>query len=777
MKKIFSLAIISLITLSAFATDYTYGDNNNTLSAVLPLTTSSSTYTSISQQLFLASDLTGIEAGAGDITALTFYYGGKSNNTAVRAVSRTIEIYISAVSSSFTEFQINSTNHRFKFVDPGTKVYDGAFTTEAISAGEVKTKKINLSNSFAWDGTKNIVITMFDKTNTKFYSTSDYSDVNLRFALIQVEPARFVHIHQMTESSDEFSTYKSSLANKEGETYSTPNTDDGQRTSHHWVNRITFSISTTIPAPTNLAASSITSSSATLSWDAAAGATGYNVRWGKTSGSLDHSQSNVAATSLAISDLDDGETYYFDVQTITAGGTSAYASEANFTTTTVAHIHDGITFSKWASTTSMPTSGNYYLANDVTYDFYEGGYLNLAGDLNLCLNGHTINLGTKSINVTNGHTMTLFDHVGGGKITGLVAGLDGSLTFQGVISVENGGTLVLREGEVENTKPADDPEYKSIAIANGGTLIISGAPVISGNDMDIFLPPTIPAKVITIQSGKPLTNTTPYKVYKSDGVITSGWANMSGADPADYFVSANPNKSINYNGSEAELISILNLSDNADNSSQISGNNGQVRYVTTNRSFTAGMYNTICMPFALSSAQIESVFGAGTDVQELSSSTYDGEYIDMYFSPVSAMAANTPYLINPANNVANAAFNGVTIVDATPATVSTSFVDLTGITSITALTASEDRYLLGANNKLGYLEANGNLKGMRAYFDTHNLGGGAAPAKRLRIAPDQSMPSALDEATTDKQVRKHMENGQLIIIRDGKRYNALGAEL
>ena len=653
----------------------------------------------------------------------------------------------------------------------GTKVYAGSFNTEAVSTTDgVKSVKITFDAPFHWDGESNIVMTVVDSTKSQIGSNA-YS--NLKFYITEVSPSRARFLHKYWTGSDQVDSWVGDL-DRYGDAYGSLVNDSATMAGKRkYVPKTTFSITPTIPAPTNLAASSITTSSATLSWNAAAGATGYNVRWGKTSGSLDHSQNNVAATSLAISGLDDGETYYFDVQTVTAGGTSAFSSEANFNTAAVTHEHNGISFNKWASTTSLPTSGNYYLNTDVAYDFYEGGYLDLAGDLNLCLNGHTIDLGTKSINVTNGHTMTLFDHVGGGKITGFVAGDNGTYTFQGVISVENGGTLVLREGEVENTYPAGDPEYKSIAIASGGTLIISGEPAISSNEIDIFLAPTIPAKVITIESGKPLTNSTPYKVYKSDGMLTSGWANMSGADPKDHFVSANPNKIVCLKDGEAALRTALNLSESSDNDAIGDNYNQTVVVAITRSTLTSASYNTICLPFALSNAQLEEVFGAGYDLEEFVSSEIDGDILNLSFNKVTSLVAGKPYLLQPASDVTNPSFEGVTISATSPADqISDEFISFHGTFAPTELTGGNKNLLfLGAENELFWPASTGDIKGFRAYFEVK---GAAQKAKAARIVKKEDQAQALDNIENTRPAQKRILNGQLVIEKNGTFYNAQG---
>lgn len=794
MKKITTLLFAICIGIAAFATDYTVEPTEAIPSYTIPIFLYSTSNYTITQQILLASEFLDNEhhlATEGDITSISFYYGAKTGGSyTAEPLTRNIQIFLMQVpaagASAFNSYEIVA--HKEYEYSPtdyvslikcdedgnaGTSVFNGSFTTEQVTTAEgQKELKLNIT-PFHWDGSSNIVMTVVDMSNTLIPSNANS---NLKFYISQTSNPRFWY-YKFADTTDRTNKLKDGgLSGTYGDRWSansTKNTLTDQTSGRSYVPKTTFTISTTIPVPTNLSASSITTSSATLSWNAAAGATGYNVRWGKTSSSLDHSQNNVAATSLAISDLDDGETYYFDVQTITAGGTSAWASEANFKTTAIVHEHNGISFNKWASTTSMPTSGNYYLNTDVTYDFYEGGYLNLAGDLNLCLNGHTINLGTKSINVTNGKTMTIFDPIGGGKITGFVPGQEGSYTYQGVISVENGGTLILREGEVENTYPDDDPEYKSIAIAVGGTLILSGAPVISSNEMDIYLPPTIPAKVITIESGKPLTNTTPYKVYKSSGVITSGWANMSGADPRNYFESANSARSICLNEGEASLRLLLNLSEFSLNSS-IGTSSGQVADVNLTRSLTSSQYNTFCLPFALSDAQLQEFFGAGYDLEELTSSSLEGDVLSLEFERKYALEAGKPYLLQPSVNVTNPSFDGVTIAATSAGTTETSYIDFKGIYSPTSLTGGNKNLLfLGAGNELFWPSSTGNMNGFRAYFEVKGLA--QQNAVKARIVYSQDAATALDQTESARhKAEKFIRNGQLIIERNGFEYNAQG---
>lgn len=764
MKKLFTLLCIlalSLTTVSVHANTVTIPNDpatalspTNYLPTALNTGTTSSAGTfSVSQQLYFASELSA--ASSTTITAITFYCNNGFK------VNRKLRVWMN--NTSITAFSTSTTEPNF--VDPGTFVYSSkkGDTDSGVDIERGEAYTLTFDTSFEWDGTSNIIVTVFDSTG----ATSGYLTPH---DMIRTEGvARFLHQRTLATNYADAGWNMSSLTSATARS----SNDRG------YVNKITFTFAAPAAVapstPDDLAVSATTASSATLAWSAVEGATAYDLEQSADNENWSTLDSNVSGTSFEWTGLSASSTQYARISAKNANGSSAWSSAVTVTTD-AAHEHNGISFNKWVSTTSMPTSGNYYLTNDVAYDFYEGGYLNLNGDLNLCLNGHTINLGTKSINVTADHTMTIYDPVGGGKITGFVPGHAGSLDYMGVISVENNGTLVFREGEVENTYPDDDPDYKSIAIAVGGTLILSGAPVISSNEMDIYLPPTIPAKVITIESGKPLTNTTPYKVYKSSGVITSGWTNMSGADPADYFESANSDSPIvRLVDGEAKLVSVITLSENSDNTKKITDNVSVESDIRLTRSLTSLQYNTFCLPFALSDDELQEAFGAGYDLQEFVSSSLVDETLELNFNKVYALEAGKPYLLKPSVNVANPIFQGVTITETEPVDqTSDTYISFYGIYSPTVLEGGNQNILfLGAENELFWPETTENLRGFRAYFEVK--GGVSKIAKRARIVNKEDAATNLDKVQGNNLQRtKYIENGQLFILYNGTKYNVQG---
>lgn len=712
---------------------------------------------SVSQQLYFASELS--EASSTTIEGITFYCYDAHSSESSDYVRRKLRVWMN--NTSITAFPTSTTEPNFE--DPGTKVFSSkkGDTDNGVEVTDTAPYTITFDTPFEWDGTSNIIVTVFDSTGVRASFTTKHDMIQTTGV------ARFLHQR----------TLESNYANASWSISNLTSANAVSITDRGYVNKITFNFAAAaVPpsTPSNLAASSVGVTSASLSWSAVDGATSYKLYHSTSAEGIYTEFASPTTNSYDWSGLTANTTYYVKAAAVNGAGSSDLSEPISFTTL-APHIHDGITFEPWSNPSAMPTSGNHYLATDVAYDFYAGGFLDLAGNLNLCLNGHTINLGTKSINVTNGKTMTLYDPVGGGKITGFVPGHAGTVDYMGVISVEYGGTLVLREGEVENTYPADDPEYKSIAIAVGGTLILSGAPGISSNEIDIYLPPTIPAKVITIEPGKPLTTTTPYRVYKESGVLTSGWANMSGADPKDYFVSANPGKSICLREGEAALQTLLTLSETAQNSA-INSNDGQIVDVNLTRPLVASQYNTFCLPFALTDAQLQEYFGAEYDLEEFVSSSLEDEVLNLTFNKVTSLEAGKPYLLKPADDVSSVMFFDDVTIEKDLSNTVTSYVDFKGVYSPTELEGGNRNILfLGAGNELFWPASDGEIKAFRAYFEVKNLGGNAPKA---RIVKKEDAATGVDQITNDKlpMTNKILRNGEILILRDGKTYNVLGIE-
>lgn len=796
-KNLLTLLSFILVSMSVNATDYTVFPEADVASYALPLSYIQQSYAgSVTQQIYWAEELTDQGASAGNINSITFYYTAAAGTTA-SAYSRNIQIYLMEVENTTDVYSISKPSYdwvsHFLYDNStkkaGTKVYEGALSTQSVTASnpinlntDVKSVTIPIT-AFPWNGSKNIVMTIADVTNTVVLAT------NLRFLIAStkinsVSYPRFAYTkwtavpNERLNWIDDFSGDK--YADKYGYTTTTYNTEDGQKSQRSYVNKVTFSIVTPIPVPTSPSAGSISASSAVIGWTAAAGADSYEVRYGTTSGSLGAATNVGNVTSYSLSELTDETTYYYQIRTKKGSEYSAWTDESSFTTSALAaHTHDDITFSKWASTSSLPTSGDYYLNDDVAFGIMSSD-VTLTGNLNLCLNGKTADLYGSKIVVPSGKTLTIYDNVGGGKITGYVAsevGISEDLVTS-LIVVKGGGTLVLKQGTIENTY-IRDADGNSYAIYSNGTLRISGDVLINSNDADIYLYST---NVVTLDGA--LGNDEKHTVYKTGGAITSGWSTyMSSADPRDYFESANSARSVCLNENEASLRLLLNLSESSLNSS-ISTSYNQLADINLTRSvLTSASYNTICLPFALSNAQLEEYFGAGYDLRAFVSSSLEEDVLSLTFSnALDALEAGKPYLLKPSVNVTNPSFEGVTISATSPVDqTSDTYISFHGTYAPTELAGGNKNLLfLGADNELFWPESTANLKGFRAYFEIK--GSAAQAAKRARIVKKEDSATGIEIAPFPSgegrgEASKLLRDGMLLIERDGKTFNAQGQRI
>lgn len=80
------------------------------------------------------------------------------------------------------------------------------------------------------------------------------------------------------------------------------------------------------------------------------------------------------------------------------------------------------------------------------------------------------------------------------------------------------------------------------------------------------------------------------------------------------------------------------------------------------RSFPASQKSTVCLPFALSEDQVSAVKEKGCEVEQFSG--YNASKSSVSFEAVSAMTANTPYLVTVTAAEAQTLFDGLTDVEA-----------------------------------------------------------------------------------------------------------------
>ncbi len=177
----------------------------------------------------------------------------------------------------------------------------------------------------------------------------------------------------------------------------------------------------------------------------------------------------------------------------------------------------------------------------------------------------------------------------------------------------------------------------------------------------------------------------------------------------------------------------IELADNEDNSETIenAANNGNAYDVKLcNRTlYKDGTWNTLCLPFALDEAQIETMLDSPEAIMTLSTTDYDAETstLTLNFVDATAIEAGKPYIIKwePSENsensesseLKNPTFFGV-ILSNTMETVLTEYAEFIGTTSpVTLAAGNRDVLYLGANNTLYSPSVDKVVKSCYAYFE------------------------------------------------------------
>ena len=204
------------------------------------------------------------------------------------------------------------------------------------------------------------------------------------------------------------------------------------------------------------------------------------------------------------------------------------------------------------------------------------------------------------------------------------------------------------------------------------------------------------------------------------------------------------------------------------------------------RTFYAGMWNTVCFPFALSSSQIAASGMSGATFYTLTSVTGDAaEGLDFNVSEVTSLSARTPYLVQVSgSNIVNPVFESVTL-DGSAFTNNTTGTDVDqtkffGTVHPTDLAIGENSgfLFLGQNNTLYWPNTANKIRAFRAYFYS---GDGVVQSvhPRVRIVLQNQTTTDLSEQSEQSalSVKKYMENGSLVIEKNGIRYNAVGQEI
>ena len=213
--------------------------------------------------------------------------------------------------------------------------------------------------------------------------------------------------------------------------------------------------------------------------------------------------------------------------------------------------------------------------------------------------------------------------------------------------------------------------------------------------------------------------------------------------------------------------------------------NGAICDVQFGREMTVtdGIWNTISLPFSMTADQISNTFGVGTRVAKLqSTSTVASQNaINLVFAYVNEIEAGTPYIILPQETGKDKTIANVTIdVQTHPIVIDGQVTMHPVLKTISYNYGNGDpiKFFLSADGDLHYNEASNSIKALRAYFTFDNVTSIAAAAQvRARVVFNENVETGMDNLINENAPLKVIENGQLIIIRDGVKYNIQGQKL
>lgn len=244
---------------------------------------------------------------------------------------------------------------------------------------------------------------------------------------------------------------------------------------------------------------------------------------------------------------------------------------------------------------------------------------------------------------------------------------------------------------------------------------------------------------------------------------------------------------VEFKASTADVV-FEDVASATDNESRLAALIGQTVNVTIKRPLPLnGDYSTICLPFDLSALQIADSECPlhGFVIKEFEHSEENTEAVDLYLRQVTSIEAGKPYFVRFAGATSDARLNPLTFRDvqiklSTPVEVETAEgVQPYGIFNPHALTGGDNTtYFLSSNNTLYWPSANGTINGFRVYVHidlSTPMGSALYHGAPMRIRESNNSATGIENIQpSEVRTQKVLRDGQIIIIRDGKAYNAQG---
>lgn len=196
------------------------------------------------------------------------------------------------------------------------------------------------------------------------------------------------------------------------------------------------------------------------------------------------------------------------------------------------------------------------------------------------------------------------------------------------------------------------------------------------------------------------------------------------------------------------------------------------------RTIKAGMYNTFCLPFAVSSDKAKDIFGSDVEIYTLDAAVVTDNVLYVTLKKASDIYQGTPVFIKPSRDIVNPVFNDVKFTVSAPESTTKANANFVGTFVQTTLEPDQNILFLGADNTLYYPAVSIPIKGMRGWFVVHDISGPAYSIRRMQIVNKSDAPTGINTVNENaNQATKTIMNGKLIIIRDGVMYDIMGRRM
>lgn len=204
----------------------------------------------------------------------------------------------------------------------------------------------------------------------------------------------------------------------------------------------------------------------------------------------------------------------------------------------------------------------------------------------------------------------------------------------------------------------------------------------------------------------------------------------------------------------------LTLDETIDSSEPISVNKDRSCTVATQRTLSATIWNTMCLPFDLTHEQAITVFGEGVQLRTYSG--YDATNKAMNFESATNVSAGTPFLVKPLATVTNPTFTNVTITD-TPAQAvehDNDGIQFVGTYAPVDLETDGTNLFITTTNTLAKPISTGNrMNGLRAYIVVpENF---STTATRLAISDDATAVITIQQSQPQSQTAYDLRGQRL----------------